>query len=449
VKDVRYPEWPVLSVNPVAFKRLREQAYTFAAQHGRDREGLHRYCLEQVHEWRRTDPEGGDLSEEAGERLACDVAKWVAEKYRPKKKRPKSTREERAIDQATITCWVEDIEAAGERPSVRNVANWSQFSKTRAARLLNAEGIAPRREAEAAKLSANAQRLYRILDWYVPRSGQVAISLAPLMDLIWPPHPVVDTKKSARSMRKQRFRKLVEEIKDVRLGFHIHMFEGVMAVRHGRRWGRPRDIALYIDDEKEWRRIVIPEMPPDRSRTDLFWNQPEIQTCVGLLKISRFRYFYRVEDVMPLVIATRKGLDDAPMIRAVQRTIASGKSPVDYLSDLAGVVLPRNPIVGKRIARFTRGLSELFMARMYGWEAKGVLRTVLDETGYLQRVDSYDKEAGNRIRYLVESVVQYRETCEMTIDRCEKLARDEIANRWRQDRGSEEIIQRMIETIPF
>ncbi len=438
-----------MSANPVVFRWLRERAYGFADKHGRDHEALHRFCREQVQEWRRTDPEGGDLGADASERLACDVAKWVAEKYRPKRKRPKSTREERAIDQATITYWVEDIEAAGERPSVRNVANWGQFSKTRAARLLNAEGIAPRRKAEAAKLSARAQQLYRILDWHVPRSGQIAISLDPLIDLIWPPHPVVDTKKSARSMRKKRFRKLAEEIESARLGFHIHIFDDVMAVRHGRRWGRPKDIALYIDDEREWQRVVTPEIPPDPTRTDLFWNQPEIQICVGLLKIARFRNICCLEDVMPLVIASRSGLDDAPIIRAVRRAIVSGKRSLEFLSDAAYYASVRNRAVGKRFGRFMRGLGELFMAGEFGWEAKIVLRIVLDETGYLQKVDAYDKEAGDRIRYLVETVVQYGETCEMTIARCEKLARDEIANRWRQAPESEEIMQRMIETIPF
>lgn len=439
-----------MSANPAAFAWLRQRAYEFAGRHGRDRDALRQFCFEQIRDWRRDDPEGGELSERAGDDLAYDVADWVAEKYRPKKKQPKSTQKDRALDQATITYWTEEIEEAGERPSVRNVGAWAQYSKTKAGRLLNAEGIAPVREAIVAKLSAKAQRLYRILDWNVRRPGQVALSVSHMIDLVWPPHPVIATKKSARSMQKKRLEKLVSEINAVRLGFHIGVFNGVMAVRSERRWKRLQDIPLYVEEQKMRGRISIPFPLRQVVRPDAFWDQPEIRTCVGLLRFSVCGGLDQLEDVMPVVHVCKPILDEKHSIRAVRRALAAVcYNTFEVLSELADYVAKQNRTVGNGIAKFTGIAQWLLWGGGYGWDARGVLYEVFRRSEYLSFVESRDRAAGDRIHYLLETVIQDFAPCAETLARCERLAREEAANLWRQGPGNEAALQRALEDVPF
>jgi hypothetical protein len=445
-----------VSVNPVAFKWLRQRAYGFADKHGRDHEALHRFCREQVQEWRRTDPEGGDLSGDAGERLACDVARWVAEKYRPKKKRPKSTRTDRSVQQGNIRLAIEFLKEDGERPSVRNVAKVWGYSKSKAARLMKAEGIAPRREAVVSGLSVPAQRLFRVLELNVPRARPTVIAVEPLIRYIWSPHPVIDTKKSALSMQRKRFKGLVEEITDARLGYYTLRHDDVIAVRYGRPWSRLEDAVQFI--EAFWRgpNIRPPRLPPASRPLDadvggLFWQHPEIELCVSVMRLTRQYDFMYVTDALPFIEMMEGGnVYRDKILRAVARAMGSGRRCVDYLFRMSEFYWNKDRAFAKAINQFAGIAQEIFpqIRWNYYFYAYDTLRAVLRTSGYLERLEVSDPEAADRIEELLD-LIPAGEQLEKTINRFARLAGEEIAERRQRLPESKAIVQRLVSTIPF
>jgi hypothetical protein len=445
-----------LSANPAAFDLLRDRAYKFAAKNGKDAGALGEFCYAQIEEWRAADPEGSDLSECEGKHIAQAVATWVATKYKPRRKAAKTTRAQRDADKSLVTLVLETLEEIGERQSARNVAAFAGYSKSKAARLMKDAGIAPRHDAKVGDMSAPAQRLYRILEWNTPAFRPIAIPVDHLIRYVWPPHPVVPIKKSARSMQRKRFESLIREISKARLGFQILTDQNVAVVRSDRRWKRLNEAALYLDDAIRHGWIHAPHIPPVPEAPDvdlerLFSQRPEIQLCFSLLRMTRQRDFRRPSDAMPILkLMQDSSVHPDRILQALSRALASGNRCVDYLFKMRDFRWNEDRVFAQAIGRFAKIASEIFPTERwsYFYFAYDLLTQIFHTSGYLERLKSSDPEAAARVQHLLDTIPQ-GEQLEEAIVRLERCAREEVAERRKRTPAVRAAIQRAVETIPF
>ncbi|WP_414473566.1 hypothetical protein [Microvirga sp. M2] len=428
-----------LSVNPSAFNWLRRQAYAYANEHGSDREALQAYCSEKISQWRQNDPEGKDLDEKAARELALDVANWVAAKYNPKRRSvARKTREMRALEEVVITYFTEELEEQGRKPTVRAVADLAEHSKTKAGRLLNLQGVAPRRTAKVVKLSRNAQRLYAIFDQTMPRDGSMALSHRGLMDLMWPKKaPAIEPKKSTRSMQKTRLSDLMNELQQARLGFHALVVGDIIALRRGRRWKSLKDAEIWVNEERERQQVILPASPQEKVSQNSFWRQPEIQTCIGLMELAAWGDIRAADQAMPVITATRALIDYRPLLSNIHRALNTYNWPdvVENLFRQSGRI--ENPDVARAVRKIANVFQVLFHGGRYGWPAHDVLADAFRTTGFLDRVESSDPRAGQRIRYLWKTVIQGSDDCPTTIALCRTLENEERQGRWTPEVASD------------
>lgn len=409
-----------------------------------------------MEEWRATDPEGGSLSEDEGKHIAQSVTTWIVTRYKPKRPRPKSTRQQRRIERDCIPLVVADLIKEGKKPSVRNVARDCGISKSKAARLMNAKGIEPKRDAVVSQLSAPAQRLYRILAHNVPRDYPIVLKISPLIRYVWPPHPVIDQKKSAKSMQRKRFGALVNEISKVKLYQMFQCDNDLLAIRRLGRWKRLEDVSYFVELATQGI-IPPPELPPQESPAGvdlegLFWTRPEVELCVSLVRVARQRDLTFAPDALSFVLLTRDHtVDEERLLRAMARAMDSGLRCCDYLYNMAEFRKERDPAFARAVMRLVRALNVAFPHFRYRDDVRRKLRTMLEDAGYLERLENHEPEAAARVRKVLSLIPDGERdaTFDEVLAMFKRLAREEIEDRKWALPKYKLALERAIETIPF
>lgn len=112
-----------MSANPDAFSHLREAAYRFVREHGKDAQKLRAHCTSAMAAWMAGVGAGSGLTETEATRLVADVTRWAMKRYNPPRRKPARGREERGAPQAAVVALLGFAEENYGKATVRNAAS--------------------------------------------------------------------------------------------------------------------------------------------------------------------------------------------------------------------------------------------------------------------------------------------------------------------------------------
>jgi hypothetical protein len=315
------------------FDAIRKAAYAFANQRGKDAEGLRRACEAALQQRRREIGSEG-VSEDEDKRIINDVVSWTMRRYNPPKWKPERNREERA---AAFLMTPAAFEMAGEqfrKATVRNTSVLTGQSKSTVARHLKRHGIAPRRAAKIQKLSKPAQKLVGILDATFDRTDSGLMKLSNLAMELWEPDQQRIIPKTTQASRIVKLKKLISEVTDTNIGYHIFTREHLCAVFRERRFRSLSRAVTWIDEQVRLDRYVSIQQPsrnPDQ-KSKYFWEDPIVQDVFTLIDMGYTGVFLPLEKLDALFRFERPLLDMSPVMIWIARA---------YESNLPGAMCER------------------------------------------------------------------------------------------------------------
>src|SRR5215217_2578126 len=227
-----------MSPNPDAFEYLRKSAYGHVQRHGNEVKALRQYCQDSLDAWLREEGIGSGLHPSEAEALIEDVSHGVSRNYHRPKRKALRRREERAAAAMVAPAFLEYAAEDGLKPSVRNAARIAGQPKSKMARHLRLQGIAPVRDGKIAVLPTTARRLARILDSSFPTNGAWPVQLDHYVARLWDDLDALSETlpRSTKSERRKKLPELLATVTAAGIGFNVLVNGDVIAVRRGRRF---------------------------------------------------------------------------------------------------------------------------------------------------------------------------------------------------------------------
>lgn len=325
-----------MSANPDAFNYVREAAYQFVNEHGKDAQKLHAHCTSIMNNWIAGEGYGSGLSDNEAKRIVDDITQWVVNRYSPPKPTPDRHREERAATVMLAPLLLEYAAETHGKATIRNAARFSDQSKSTVARHLRQQGIAPRRQKKIETLPAKVRWLASILDVTFPNDGAAVIMVDDLVAAIW--DKISQTKhgiaRSTLITRREKLQKYLSAVTDANIGYHFQTRDDVIAVRRGRRFKSLKDTTIWVEDERSSGNIRAIIVPVDKPKKAPFWRDPWVQDVLHVLQIGLWRGFTDASQLEPLVRLMRPLLDPAPLYYLFNLAIHKGYQdhfPTDLL----------------------------------------------------------------------------------------------------------------------
>lgn len=281
-RGLRVRQAMLMSIAPEAFEWLRHETYAHARTCGdaaRQFEPLRAWCAARLATWVSSHPERAEMPTGQLQATAAGVARYVAENYRPHRRRaaPRRTRDHRAADELLIT----DFRDVTRKPSVRNVAAVAEMSKSKAGRLLARQGFAPGRAAKATTLKPTVRRVLDVVEQALGREGDRSFGLDDLAEQLWPR----TTHDALRRQHRKRVRDALREIAAAGLGFHAELSTTHAVIRRGRRW-KPGEGAAALADASSRPLRPLHMVLADPAVGGPFWSSPEIRSIVMALRVA-------------------------------------------------------------------------------------------------------------------------------------------------------------------
>ena len=325
-----------MSANPEAFNYVREAAYQFVNEHGKDAQKLHAHCTSIMNNWIAGEGYGSGLSDNEAKRIVDDITRWVVNRYNPPKPTPDRHREERAATVMLAPLLLEYAAETHGKATIRNAARFSDQAKTTVARHLRQQGIAPKRQKKIETLPAKVRWLVSILDVTFPNDGAAVIMVDDLVAAIW--DKISQSKpgiaRSTLITRREKLQKYLSAVTDANIGYHFQTRDDVIAVRRGRRFKSLKDTTIWIEDERSSGNIRAIIVPADKPKKAPFWGDPWLQDVLHVLEIGLWRGFTDASQLEPLVRLMRPLLDPAPLYYLSNLAIHKGYQdhfPTDLL----------------------------------------------------------------------------------------------------------------------
>ncbi|QMV26686.1 hypothetical protein GRI33_06995 [Brucella sp. BO3] len=227
-----------MSANPEAFNLVREAAYQFVNEHGKDVQKLNAHCTSVMNNWIAGEGFGSGLSDNEARQIVDDITHWVIKRYNPPRPTPDRHREERAATVMLAPLLLEYAAETHGKPTIRNAARFSDQSKTTVARHLRQQGIASKRQKKIKTLSAKVQWLIHVLDATFPNDGAAVIMVDDLVAAVWDKESKTkpETARSTLITRRKKLPKYLSDVTNANIGYHFQTRDDVVAVRRGRRF---------------------------------------------------------------------------------------------------------------------------------------------------------------------------------------------------------------------
>jgi hypothetical protein len=352
-----------MSANPEAFDFLRHNAYRFVQKHGKNARHLHEHCTELLTAWRQGEGAGSGLTDTEADQIIGDVARWTISNYRPPRPKANRHREERAAAELSAPALLEFAAESFGSPTIRNAARVGGQSKSTVARHLRQQGIAPKRQKKIDALPARVRWLVQVLDETFQRDGAALLKLDDLAAAVWDKVtiPRLQTARSTIATRRKKLAEYLWVVDTAGIGFHLVAVGDVVAVSRGRRFPRPKEVAIWVEDERRLRGISCVILPPELPAVAHFWNDPWLQDVLALFSIGQSPWFTSPTELEPLLRLTRPLLDARPLYHLFGLAISRGYYFTEDLSALGSRVV--DPTIRSGVFKIARDIDILAMRR--------------------------------------------------------------------------------------
>lgn len=326
-----------MSANPDAFNYVREAAYQFVNEHGKDAQKLNAHCTSVMNNWIAGEGSGSGLSDNEARQIVDDITRWVLKRYNPPRPMTDRHREERAATVMVAPLLLEYAAEGHGKATIRNAARFSYQSKTTVARHLRQQGISPKRQKKIKMLPAKVRWLASILDATFPNDGAAVIMVDDLVAAIW--DKISQTKlgiaRSTLITRREKLQRYLSAVTEANIGYHFQTRDDLLAVRRGRRFKSLKDTTIWVEDERSSGNIRAVIIPVDKPKKATFWGDPWVQDVLHVLQIGLWRGFTDASELEPLMRLMRPLLDPTPLYYLFNLAISKGYQdhfPTDLLS---------------------------------------------------------------------------------------------------------------------